>query len=373
MEIEKFEAFGIVAVLMFGAVLGGAVTYQQMDSRLDSMQDRILELQGGERTVYVNSSARAPLTDIFRRVDQSVVSVEASGVQSGVGSGFVYSKSGYIVTNAHVVEDAERVEVSFTDGETVRAEIVGMDVYSDLAVLKVERGGLKPLDLGNSSQVEVGQRAVAIGNPFGLRGTMTAGIVSQKGRLIQTQGGFSIPNVIQTDAAINPGNSGGPLLNARGDVIGVNTAIQTTTGTFSGIGLAIPVNTVERVVPAIISSGEYDHPWIGVSGHTVGPEIAEAMDLPENDGFLVVSVVEDSPADRAGLRAGDRNETIDGFPITLGGDVIVALNGQEVHGIKDILLYLERHTEVGDTIEVTVIRDGERRKLELTLASRPDD
>ncbi|MFB6213777.1 MAG: S1C family serine protease [Candidatus Nanohaloarchaea archaeon] len=373
MELERLEAAGIVSVLVFGAVIGSAVTYQQMDSRLDRMQDRIHEVQGSERKVYLNGSTKSSLTGLFQSVDQSVVSVRTSGEKAAQGSGFVYSKSGYIVTNEHVIQGADGVEVTFTDGETVKAKIVGSDAYSDLAVLKVNKKGLVPVDLGNSSNVRIGERAVAIGNPFGLRSTMTAGIVSQTERQIRGQGGFSIPGVIQTDAAINPGNSGGPLLNGRGEVIGVNTAIQTNTGTFSGIGLAIPVNTVRRVVPQIIESGDYDHSWIGVRGRNLGPEIADAMGLESTKGFLVLEVVDGSPADRAGLKGGNETFKVDGREVELGGDVIVAINGKEMRDISDILLYLERKTDVGDKVNVTVIRDGERKTLPLTLAARPND
>lgn len=367
---NQLDTIALLAALLFGAVIGGTATYQQMDSRLDSMQN---QLQGQERTLYVNQSTKTSLTDLFRSVDQSVVSVNGIGAQSSQGSGFVYSKNGYIVTNHHVIDDARRVQVGFTDGDTVDAEVVGSDVYSDLAVLKVDKQGLKPLEPANSSQVQVGERAIAIGNPFGLRGTMTTGIVSQKGRLIQGEGGFSIPGVIQTDAAINPGNSGGPLLNSRGEVIGVNTAIQTRTGAFSGIGLAIPVNTVKRVVPELIQQGDYDHPWIGVSGRSIGPELAEAMNLSEEHGFLVVDVVDGGPADRAGLQAGGTTTEVRGTEMNIGGDVIVAINGEPVQDITDVLLYLEQETEVGETVELTVIRDGERKRIPLTLDSRPQD
>lgn len=370
---DRLEAIGVIAVLLFGAVIGGAATYQQMDSRIDALEDRVKELQPSERTIYVNESTRTSLSGLFEKADQSVVSVQTSGAKAAQGSGFVYSSNGYIVTNHHVIKGADRIEVTFTDGKTVRAKVVGSDAYSDLAVLKVDRKNLEPLELGNSSNVVVGERAVAIGNPFGLRSTMTAGIVSQKGRLIQGRGGFSIPGVIQTDAAINPGNSGGPLLNGRGEVIGVNTAIQSDTGTFSGIGLAIPVNTVKRVVPRIIASGDYDHPWIGIRGVSVGPGIAEAMNLPENDGFLVTGVVDGSPAYRAGIQAGGETVEIGGREINLGGDVIVGINGHEMRDIEDILLYLERKTEVGETVNITVIRDGERKKVPVKLAPRPND
>lgn len=369
----KIDVFGVLAVLLFGSVLGGAATYQHMDSRIDTLETQVENKESRETTLYVNQSSRASLTDIFQKVDQSVVSVRAIGTEDSQGSGFIYSKNGHIVTNQHVVENADRVQVSFSDGETVNARVIGTDLYTDLAVIKVNRNGLEPLDLGNSSEVQVGQRAIAVGNPFGLRSSMTAGIISQKGRLLPVEGGFSIPNVLQTDAAINPGNSGGPLLNSRGEVVGVNTAIETRTGTFSGIGFAIPVNTVKQVVPSLVRNGDYDHPWIGVSGRTVGPGIAEAMDLEEAKGFMIVDVVDGSPADRAGLKAGNRTVEISGREIDVGGDVIVAIDGNEMRDITDILVHLDQHTEVGETVNMTVIRDGERVTVPLTLDSRPQD
>ncbi len=373
-ELEKkIDVFGIAAVLLFGSVLGGALTYQAMDSRVSQLEGQVQELHGQERTLYLNSSTKTSLTDLFYKVDQSVVSIRSTGEeQSSQGSGFVYSKQGYIVTNEHVVDDAEQVEVTFTDGSTLVAEIVGMDEDTDLAVLKVDKEGLVPLEIGNIDDVEVGQRAVAIGNPFGLRGSMTSGIISQKGRRLPTETGFSIPNVLQTDAAINPGNSGGPLLNTRGEVVGVNTAIETRTGTFSGIGFAIPVGAVKRVVPELIDSGDYRHPWIGVEGLDVTKDIAEKMGLERQRGFLVVDVVEDSPAEEAGIQAGNRTELVEGRRVNLGGDVIVAINGEEIRDINDILLYLERKTEVGEEVNMTVIRKGEKLTLPLTLASRPE-
>lgn len=374
MEIEnRLEVLGIISVLLFGAFIGSAVTYQQMDSRLDILQEKVDNIQPREKTIPVNESATTSLSSLFENTDQSVVSVQATGNRSGVGSGFIYSENGYIVTNHHVVEGADRVEVTFTDGETREPEIVGSDVYSDLAVLKVDKSNLEPLELGNSSNVVVGERAVAIGNPFGLRSSMTAGIVSQTERQIRGQAGFSIPGVIQTDASINPGNSGGPLLNGRGEVIGVNTAIQSNTGTFSGVGLAIPANTVRRIIPEIIEKGDYDHPWIGVSGRTVSPELAEAMNLSENRGFHILEVIEDSPAEQAGIRPGNETVEIQGREMTVGGDVIVEINGQEMRGIDDILLYLEKKTRVGETVNIKVIRDGETKTLQLTLEDRPDD
>jgi len=290
---------------------------------------------------------------------------------SASGSGFVYRSDGYIVTNQHVVEGRDEVNVGLTDGSTLEGEVVGTDPYTDLAVVEVDRTDMAPLQIGNSSAVQPGHTIAAIGNPFGLRGSMTSGIVSQDGRLLPVQGDFSIPNVIQTDAAINPGNSGGPLLDMDGRVVGVNTAIESRTGTFSGVGFAIPSNTVRRVVPRLIQNGEYRHPWLGVSGRDLNPEIARRMDLNTTSGFLVVSVVDAGPSDGQ-LESGNRQEQVNGRPITLGGDVVVAIDGEKMRGISDILTYLDSQTEVGDTIEVTVIRGGERTQIDVTLQQRPE-
>jgi S1-C subfamily serine protease len=276
-----------------------------------------------------------------------------------------------------VIEDADKVQVSFTDGSTKNADVVGADPYSDLALLKVNKDGLKPLELANSSAVSPGQKAVAMGNPFGLRGSMTVGYVSQVGRSLPVQQagfeGFRIRNVIQTDAAINPGNSGGPLLNVQGEVVGVNTAIESRTGTFSGIGFAVPSNTVKRVVPEMIQEGEAEHPWIGVRGLTVNNQIAEEMNLSSSKGFLVMNVTEGGPADLAGLQPGNMTVEIDGADYTLGGDVIVGINGEEMRDIDDILSFLAADVEVSEEVSIQVIRDGERVEVPLTLQDRPDN
>lgn len=369
---RKIDLFGVMAILLFGAVIGGAGTFQYMDQRMDDLQQQISQVEEGEtKVVYVNSS-ESPLTDIYHEVKESAVSITAYGPQGSEGSGFIYSRKGYIVTNEHVVEGATSIEVTFTDGTTKTATVTGKDPYTDLAVLKVDKTGLNPLELGNSTATEVGQTAVAIGNPFGLRSTMTKGIISAKERTIRVEKGFSVPNVLQTDAAINPGNSGGPLLNGKGEVIGVNTAINTQTGTFSGVGFAIPVNTVKRVVPELIAKGDYKHPYMGVRGLNVGPNIAEKMELNRSSGFLITEVPEETAADRAGLRGGQYQGTIKGSSIMLGGDVITAINDTEVRSLQDVLTYLARDAEVGDTIEVTAIRDGEEMKFDLKLTSRPE-
>jgi S1-C subfamily serine protease len=370
---RKIDLFGVLAILLFGAVLGGVATYQNMDSRLDSLESQI-SADGSDtatRIVYVNSTSNG-LPELYDMVDDSVVSIAAYGPEPSEGSGFVYSRKGYIVTNEHVIEGSTDIEVTFTDGTTKIAEVIGEDPYTDLAVLQVDKEGLQPINLANSTSVKAGEDAIAIGNPFGLKSSMTKGIISAKGRTLRITQQFSIPNVIQTDAAINPGNSGGPLLNKYGEVIGVNTAIDTQTGTFSGVGFAVPSNTVERVVPELISQGDYNHPYLGVRGLNVGPEIADEMGLEKSSGFLITEVPNGTAADRSGLRGGQYQGRIQGQNIMLGGDVIVEIEDTEVRSLQDVLTFLARDADVGDTVEVTVIRDGEDRNFDLTLDPRPE-
>jgi len=331
------------------------------------------------------------LVNLYERVNPSVVNIVVTAQQDenssesenlfpaqGEGSGFVYDTAGHIVTNNHVVEQADKVEVTFFDGTTVQAKVVGADLDSDLAVIEVKmaEGSLRPVVWGDSSKLLVGQRAVAIGNPFGLAGSLTTGIISALGRSLPTQNRFRIPEIIQTDAAINPGNSGGPLLNSEGEVIGVNTAIVprfTDLGerSFLGVGFAIPANLVKRVVPSLIEKGKYEHPWLGVSGNTIIPEIAQAMDLPEAKGALVVEVLSGGPADKAGLRGGARELQLeDGQKIKIGGDVIIGIEDEPVRTFDDMISFLSRRGEVGQTITLTILRSGKQQKIELTLEPR---
>ncbi|MEM3094743.1 MAG: trypsin-like peptidase domain-containing protein, partial [Nitrososphaera sp.] len=276
----------------------------------------------------------------------------------------------------HVVNGGGRLDVTFLDGTVYRATLIGSDPFTDLAVLYVEdvpREKLVPLPLGNSSNIRVGEQVAAIGNPFGLSGSMSAGIVSGVGRLIPTQeaGGFSIPDVIQTDAPINPGNSGGPLLNMRGEVIGINSAIFSTTGQFAGVGFAIPSDTMTKVVPSLITTGSFKHPWLGVSGRDMTPGIADRLNLEEPRGFLVMEVVAGSPAEQAGIRGGNQEVVIDGVPVMLGGDVIISIDDRTVRKIDDILVYLQRDKEVGDELKLTILRDGREMNVTAVLAARP--
>ncbi len=309
--------------------------------------------------------------------------------QQSQGSGFVYDKEGHIITNNHVVADATHITVIFADDSEAEAEIVGTDPGSDLAVIKVDVNPdhLRPVTLGNSDSLQVGQLVATIGNPFGLSGSMSTGIISGLGRLLpggaSAPGGtpFNIPDIIQTDAAVNPGNSGGPLLNLSGEVIGVNTAIQTNgatafgaTPTFGGISYVVPSNIVTQVVPQLIENGEITYPWLGISGTTLSDELAQAMDLPAGqNGVLVYEVIDDSPAAEAGLRGSEDQVTINGLNAIVGGDVIVQMNDEPINDFDDLLTYIVRRTSVGQTVTLQILRDGEPQTLELTLQARPSE
>ena len=315
------------------------------------------------------------LIDIFEKSEESIVQVSVLRGESegGMGSGFVYSDEGYIITNQHVVQDAQKVMITFLDGEAYIGNVVGSDRDLDIAVVKVEPTNtyLQPIKIGDSSELKVGEKIAAIGNPFGLSGSMTAGIVSQMGRLLPQETGYSIPDVIQTDAAINPGNSGGPLINMKGEVVGINTAIQSATGEFSGIGFAVPSNTVKKVVPVLIENGEFKHPWMGISGTDVDPELAEVRELKSSKGFLVVSVIEGSPAETAGLLGVTETEERDGREFALDGDIILSIDGETVRKISDILVHLQREKSVGDEMILSVNRNGEMLELTMILEERP--
>jgi S1-C subfamily serine protease len=292
----------------------------------------------------------------------------------GAGSGFIFDNDGHIVTNNHVVANADRVTVVFYNGIEVEAEIIGTDDDSDLAVLQVDElaTGAHPLPLGDSDAIEVGEPVVAIGNPFQLGGSMTAGIVSAIGRTIPSLvERFRIPQAIQTDAAINPGNSGGPLLNLKGEVIGVNAQIaQTGVRANAGVGFAIPSNIVRRVVPELIEKGSYEWPWLGVEGGSVNLVIMKANNLETQQGAYISRVVEDSPAARAGLQGASYRTQIDGLPVPVGGDVIIEADGKAIADFSDLLVQVA-FKKPGDKMKLTILRDGQRRQLTVTLAPRP--
>jgi len=331
------------------------------------------------------------LIEVYRKVNPSVVNVtnlarvelfaEEEAIPQGEGSGFVWDDQGHIVTNAHVVEGADEVQVTLYDGLTLPAQVVGEDPDSDLAVVKIDPRGLelRPVELGNIDEVVVGQRAIAIGNPFGYEGTLTQGIVSAIGRTIPSLTAFNIPEAIQTDAAINPGNSGGPLLDSQGRLIGVNAQIESTVRANAGVGFAVPVNIVKRVVPALITDGRYDHAWLGISGQTYSPAWADALGFSEETrGAYVMLVEPGGPSDKAGLRAGTRQTDVllrldFGQPVYLeaGGDLIVALDDQPIKNFDDLLVYLERYKSPGDRVDLTVLRGDGQQIITVQLGKRP--
>jgi 2-alkenal reductase len=307
--------------------------------------------------------------------------LEIPEFNQGLGSGFIWDMNGNIVTNNHVVDGATEILVTFSDGTTVPASVVGADPYSDLAVIKVDASAdlLNPVTMGDSNQLKVGEIAIAIGNPFGLDGTMTVGNVSALGRSLPSSrvnlnsgATYSIPLVIQTDASVNPGNSGGVLVNDLGEVIGVTFAIESATGSSAGIGFAIPAQIVEKVVPSLISDGKYEHPYLGISGNDMTPDIAEAMNLPvDTRGALVQQVTPGGPSEKAGLQPSTTTVTISGVDGTVGGDVITAIDGQPIKNMSDIIAYLAIQTQVGQTVKLSVLRNGETQTIDVTLGSRP--
>ncbi len=325
----------------------------------------------------INAYQRANPAVVYIQV---MVNEQGTLLPLGTGAGFVIDTEGHIVTNAHVVEQADVVQVTFSyEGIIVDAQVLGQDPYSDLAVLKVDLPSeqLVPLQLGDSSALQVGQRVAAIGNPFGLEGTMTVGVISALGRtlpsqILQANGRFSNPEIVQTDAAINPGNSGGPLLDTSGRVIGVNTAIRSETGVNSGIGFSVPVNTLKRILPHLIEEGTYHYPYLGITSNTnvSVAQLADPLGLSVSRGVLVAEVVPGTAAAQAGLRGGDREFEIMGIPVVVGGDIIVAIDGYDVDDYADFIAYLVRETKVKQTIVLTVVRDGEELKLPVTLGER---
>ena len=334
---------------------------------------------GDESTLSVEKNLS--LVELFEKSEKGVVRIDVDktdsmGERNSVGSGFIFDYFGNIITNTHVIDNASNITVTFLDGSQYNASIVGMDKFTDIAVIKVleeKPDYLHPLQIGDSSTLKVGESVAAIGNPFGLSGSMTSGIVSQIGRLLPSHDtGFSIPNVIQTDAAINPGNSGGPLLNMNGEVMGINTAIQSGTGQSAGIGFAVPSNTISKVVPVLITEGKYSHPWIGISGQDINPDLAKIRNLDHSKGFLIVTVIPDSPAEMAGLKGVSEIEKIGNKEYPKDGDIIVSVDGKEVRKISDILIHLQEEKSVGDEMILGIIRDCEQMDIILTLVVRPD-
>ena len=376
--VGSISVFIIFTVLFIIPVESDETTIQ-MQNQIDKNELQIQNQIDAINDIILTESKTLSLIEIFEKSEPGVVRVNTQRNQTindvgGVGSGFVFDKKGHIITNAHVIEDSTKTVVTFLDGRSYNAEIIGIDQYTDIGVIKVNADLklLQPLTLGDSSNLQVGEPITAIGNPFGLSGSMTSGIISQMGRLLPSGSGYSIPDVIQTDAAINPGNSGGPLLNMRGDIVGINTAIQSTTGEFTGVGFAIPSQTVAKIVPTLISEGEYNHPWIGISGRDIDPDMANVLGLKDALGFLIITVVEDSPASEAGLIGSDKTIKVESREYPVGGDIILAVDGIDVRKIDDILIHLQRVKTVGDEMNLEILRDGRTTNITIVLQERPN-
>jgi S1-C subfamily serine protease len=353
-------------------------------------------LAAWEATPGMAASPEAGLTTeeqiviaVYKQVGPGVVNITSTTLaydfffnvipQQGTGSGFFVDDKGHVLTNSHVVEDAQRLEVTLADGQKVKARLVGRDPQNDLAVLRVSlaREKLHPLRLGDSRQLQVGQTAIAIGNPFGLQRTVTRGVISSLGRDLRVDPSDPrsrlIRGIIQTDAAINPGNSGGPLLNSRGEVIGINTAIFSPSGGSVGIGFAVPINTAKRYLPQLIAKGRVGHPWLGITGQSVEEDLAAELRLPVKEGILVAQVFQGGPAERAGLRAGRRRVQAANRIVILGGDIITAIDGVKLKSVDDLTGYLDAQREVGDTVRLEIVREGRPMSLQVRLTELPDE
>ena len=364
----KIAPFIVVAMIVF--VFSGIILYAGH-----------LEIFG--QSDDTRNSTSISISKIFKDVQGSVVQITRENKQApdspgdenvtSLGSGFVFDKDGRIITNHHVVQDSKSVDVTFIDGNRYVASVIGSDPFNDVAVIKITQNiseKLRPLILGNSSGVEVGDQVIAIGNPYGLAGSMSLGIVSQKGRLISTEGSaFSIPSVIQTDALINPGNSGGPLLNIQEEVIGMNTAgVLSDSGGFSGIGLAVPSNTISKIVPVLISKGNYTHPWLGVSASTLTSKLTENFENLSRDfkGVYVDLITKDGPADKAGLRG----STTDQYGDKHGTDIITAVDNHNVTYMEDLVSYLDENKKPGEKLNLTVLRNQSYLDVGVLLGDR---
>ncbi|MEE8239447.1 MAG: trypsin-like peptidase domain-containing protein [Nitrososphaerales archaeon] len=387
----------VSAIISIALILGGLGGYlyflqdqlNDVTSNIDNLRreiasvnrelERELSSAGGDLNEQIQIPNQIPsrsegeisaIADLYERARESVVSIQTVNSQ---GSGWVFDTENHIVTNNHVVAGVSEAVVTLYNRITLSTVVIGNDPFSDLAVLEVIDSSisLTPLPLGNSNDIRVGESVIAIGNPFGFSGSVSSGIVSQKGRLFPSQGGYSISNMIQIDVPINPGNSGGPLINMRGEVVGITTGAITNTGAFSGVGFAIPASTSARVVPDLIQNGFYEHPWIGVAGLNIDRSIADVMNLDLTRGFLITQIFPGSPALEGGLRAGGERSIIGGNSINIGGDVIIAVDGRDVFRLDDIISYIDENKRPADDVVFTVIRDGRERDITVILGVRP--
>lgn len=363
MRYRLFAGLMLLGVIGAGTAAGAQKSPPE-DQGLSPEEQIVISVykQAGPGVVYITSTAQA-YDFFFNPVPQR-----------GTGSGFIVDDRGYILTNNHVVEGADSLEVTLADKSKVPAKLVGRDPNNDLAVIRitVPKEKLFPLKLGNSDILQVGQMAIAIGNPFGLDRTVTRGVVSSVGRTLRAESGRQIRGIVQTDAPINPGNSGGPLLNSRGEVIGINSAIYTPSGGSVGIGFAIPINTAKRLLPQLIAKGKVSHPWLGISGLDISPEVAKSLKLPSNEGILVIQVSPLGPAGRAGIKGSVRRARVGNTLVSVGGDIIVAVDGRKVSSVDELTAFLDGERKVGDEVKIDLLRDGKRISLPVRLGDLPE-
>jgi S1-C subfamily serine protease len=399
--MKRVSQSSLLSALLGGAIVGAVFVLAIAAGWIEAEDDSATTVAAPAATPIAvsedgdDSDGGNPINEIYRRAGDGVASIKSElggeaapppspfgppepqpeGEGAATGSGFLIDGDGHVITNSHVVEGAKRVEVTLgSSDESYEAEIVGTDPATDVALLRIDAPAdqLQPLALGDSSKVPVGEPVVAIGNPFGLEKTVTAGIVSALQRQIQAPNGFSISHVIQTDAPINPGNSGGPLIDSSGQVIGINTQIQTGGAQGNvGIGFAVPINTARDVVEQLRERGEVQHAYLGVSGGTITPDLANALKLPVDRGVLIAEVVEGGPADEAGLEGGDSSATIEGANIQVGGDIVTEIDGRPVSGMEDVIDAVNSSSP-GDELRMTVLRDGDSRDATVKLGVRPD-
>ena len=395
----RFSAALITIIIIISLVTGGLVGYavsnltisgsiSDLQNQVSALQNQVANFQSTSDGTYPNSTYiigdNASLAPLYAEVKNSVVVIRGITVQYDIfnrayysqvqGSGFVYDSNGQmvVITNYHVVQDVLNITVTFINGDSYEATVLGSDPYADLAVLSTDapQSEYQPLEIVSSSNLEVGDPVVAVGGPYGLAGSMTTGVVSALGRTITDEtSSYPIANVIQTSAPINPGSSGGPLLNYAGQVVGVTTAIVSDS---QGLGFAIPSSVILREIESLITEGSYDqHPWIGASGTDMTYDIAKKMGVNVTYGWLIAQVTSGGPADDAGLQGGTQQTTVDGQAVIIGGDIIIALSGTRITGTDDLSTFLEEHTLPGQTIDATIIRSGQETTIQLTLGTRP--
>jgi S1-C subfamily serine protease len=368
----RFVLLGVMIGLF--AYWAGARWGSQQPTRVQAVPEFAQGAAGGELAPEEAENVR-----IYKQASPAVANILTRAVEydffwgavpsEGAGSGFLIDAEGHVLTNSHVVQGAQEIEVTLGDRTRYPAKLVGGDLRNDIALLKIDLGGKKvaPLPLADSSRLQVGQRVLAIGNPFGFQSTLTTGVISALGRLVQTSEQTFIDEAIQTDAAINRGNSGGPLLNSHGEVIGINSAIYTPTGTTAGIGFAIPINTAKQIARDLITEGRVRRAYLGVQGTDLWQGLAEALELPVGEGMLVERVIEGSPAEKAGIRGGTRAVRVRMRVLLIGGDVIVAINGEKIGNQFDLNVLLNRRRP-GDVIAVTLYRGRQKMDVRVTLS-----